>query len=107
MSNLSSTNSAKLSNFEKKVYLSLTKVQRGKVVTYATLAGFPGAARAIGNAMNKNPFAPTLLCHRVVKNDGSLGGFAHRTRRKMELLRSGKVFVENEKIADFEKIKLK
>ena len=40
------------------------------------MIGRPNAHRAVGSAMNKNPFAPTVPCHRVVKSNGELGGFA-------------------------------
>lgn len=47
----------------------------------------PKAARAVGNALNKNPYAPEVPCHRVIRKDGSLGGFALGARKKVELLR--------------------
>ncbi|MBI4335571.1 MAG: MGMT family protein, partial [Candidatus Omnitrophica bacterium] len=49
--------------------------------------GRPKAYRAVGNALNKNPFAPIVPCHRVVKSDGSLGGFAKGKRQKLRLLK--------------------
>ena len=61
----------------------------GKVVTYQELARAlenPKACRAVGNAMHKNPYAPAVPCHRVVKSDGSLGGFADGFKKKSELL---------------------
>jgi O-6-methylguanine DNA methyltransferase len=60
-------------------------------MTYAQVAlaiGRPAAVRAVGNALNKNPFAPQVPCHRVVKSDGSLGGFAHGPRAKQALLKN-------------------
>lgn len=65
--------------FERKVYEALKKVPRGSVVTYGELArriGRPRAARAVGNALAKNPFAPDVPCHRVIRADGGIGGYA-------------------------------
>ncbi|MBT3355823.1 MGMT family protein [bacterium] len=109
MSNLSSINKADISDFEKRVYLALLKVPKGQVVTYgalAKLAGFPGAARAVGSAMNKNPFAPSVACHRVVRSDGSVGEFAYGTKRKIAMLRKEGVRIEKERITDFKEIKI-
>ena len=61
------------------------------------------AYRAVGNAMNKNPYAPQVPCHRVVCSDGSLGGFASGLKRKIEILKSEGVEVKNNMIVDFEK----
>ena len=61
------------------VYRQLMKVPAGKVVTYRALAkkaGSPGAGRAVGQAMAANPLAPIIPCHRVVRSDGSLGGYS-------------------------------
>jgi methylated-DNA-[protein]-cysteine S-methyltransferase len=69
----------KLSVFERKILCELRKsVPRGKTVSYgglAKLAGFPGAARAVGTVMGKNPFPLFFPCHRVIRSDGSTGFF--------------------------------
>jgi O-6-methylguanine DNA methyltransferase len=78
-----------LSDFEKRVYEACKRIPRGSVVTYSEIAraiGSPRASRAVGNALNKNPFS-SVPCHRVIRNDGSVGGFAHGTNRKVELLK--------------------
>lgn len=96
----------KLTEFEKKVIATLKKIPRGKVTTYQQLAKFinkPKAARAVGNACNKNPFAPTIPCHRVVKSDGSIGGYAKGIKNKIELLKKEGVYVVNGKIKKFER----
>ncbi len=59
--------------------------------------------RAVGNALNKNPFAPLVPCHRVVSSDGSLGGFAYGSKAKIVLLKKEGVAVKNNQIVDFEK----
>lgn len=69
----------KLSAFERKILCELRKrVLRGKTISYgklAKLAGSPGAARAVGTVMSKNPFPLFLPCHRVIKGDRSIGLF--------------------------------
>lgn len=78
-----------LKPFQKKVFEELIKVKAGETVTYSELAkriGNPKAARAVGNAMNKNPFPIIIPCHRVVGSNGSLTGYALGLKRKAELL---------------------
>jgi len=64
--------------FEKKVYDALHLIPQGKVTTYALLGKYIScrSALAIGQALRRNPFAPTTPCHRVVKGDLTIGGFA-------------------------------
>ena len=78
-----------MTKFQSECYEALKKVPKGKVITYAGLAreiGKPKAHRAVGNAMNKNPFAPKVPCHRVVKSNGELGGFADDIVKSIFLL---------------------
>ena len=74
--------------FSHKVYKLLLTVPKGKVTTYKALANALGtkAYRAIGQVMNKNPYAPNIPCHRVIASDGSLGGFAFGIAAKKKLL---------------------
>ena len=81
-----------MSVFEEKVWSQIKKIPRGKTVTYSEIArriGMPKAARAVGNAVGKNPFPVVVPCHRVVRSDGKLGGYSGPggIRRKRELLR--------------------
>ena len=65
--------------FQLKVWNYLKKIPRGKVKTYAQVAkaiGKPLAVRAVANAIGKNPYAPKIPCHRVIRSDGSLGGYS-------------------------------
>lgn len=67
------------------------KIPRGRVTTYSALAralGRPGAARAVGNALNKNPHLGAVPCHRVVRSDGRVGGYARGAKKKAALLRA-------------------
>ncbi len=82
-------NSKNITNFQKQCYLALLKIPKGKITTYKGIAkqiNNPKAARAVGNAMNNNPFAPSVPCHRVIKNDGSIGGFSKGIKAKTRLL---------------------
>lgn len=56
------------------------------------------AYRAVGNAMNKNPYAPEVPCHRVISSDGSLGGFALGPKKKIAMLKKEGVEIKNGKI---------
>ena len=65
--------------FQLKVWNFLKKIPRGKVKTYSEVAksiGKPLAVRAVANAIGKNPLAPQIPCHRVIRSDGSLGGYS-------------------------------
>ena len=93
-------------SFSEKVWEMCKMVPMGKVTTYKEIAHALGtrAYRAVGNALNKNPHAPIVPCHRVVKSDGALGGFAKGSRKKAELLEKEGVTIEAGRVADFKKI---
>ena len=96
-----------MTKFQSECYEALKKVPKGKVITYAGLAreiGKPKAHRAVGNAMNKNPFAPKVPCHRVVKSNGELGGFADDINVKIKRLHKEGVEVLDNKIVNFKSI---
>ena len=79
-----------LTAFQKKVYSAVKKIPKGQVRSYSWVArriGSPKAARAVGNALNKNPFPVIIPCHRVVAKN-SLGGFSRGLKAKLRLLRS-------------------
>jgi methylated-DNA-[protein]-cysteine S-methyltransferase len=71
------------------------------------MVGRPQAHRAVGNAMNKNPFAPEVPCHRVVKSNGDLGGFGGGSRLKIKRLQEEGVKVSNNKIVNFQSVLFK
>ena len=65
--------------FQIKVWKYLINIPKGKVKTYKEVAigiKMPKSARAVANACGKNPYAPKVPCHRVIRSDGSLGGFS-------------------------------
>ncbi len=76
------------SEFEKAVYREVLKIPLGETRTYGEIAaavGRPGAARAVGNALSKNPYPLIIPCHRVVAKDG-IGGYSRGVDRKLDLL---------------------
>jgi len=89
-----------MKSFNERCYEILRRVPKGKVTTYKDLAKAMNtkAYRAVGNAMNKNPYAPEVPCHRVIQSDGSLGGFASGTKKKIQMLKAEGVEIINGKI---------
>ena len=65
--------------FQIKVWLELKKIPYGEIRTYKQIAqtiGHPKSSRAVANACARNPYPPTIPCHRVVRSDGGLGGYS-------------------------------
>ena len=93
-------------SFSEKCYDLLRKVPRGKVTTYKIIAKKLGtkAYRAVGNAMNKNPYSPNVPCHRVVNSDGKIGGFALGVKNKIKILKKEGIKIKNNKIENFERV---
>ena len=81
--------------FQLKVWNYLKKIPKGKVKTYMDVAkaiGKPLAVRAVANAIGKNPYPPKIPCHRVIRSDGSLGGYSGKggiKTKKMLLKKEG------------------
>jgi O-6-methylguanine DNA methyltransferase len=93
-------------DFEEKVLRALKKIPRGKITTYNALAravGHPRAARAVGNALKKNPNLIKCSCHRVVKSDGRVGGYARGEKKKIQILRKEGIKIKDGEVVDFEK----
>jgi methylated-DNA-[protein]-cysteine S-methyltransferase len=90
-----------MTDFAQKVYEITKQIPRGKVATYgqiATLAGSPGAARAVGMCMKHNLYAPVVPCHRVVGANGQLTGFSAKggiAKKKSMLMTEGVTFIGN------------
>ncbi len=75
--------------FQQKVWRAIMKIPRGQTRTYtwlAKMAGRPKAVRAAANACGANPYAPTIPCHRVIRSDGTIGGFSGPLSLKRKLL---------------------
>ena len=94
-------------SFNEKVWAMTTRIPRGKVATYGDIAKALGgnAYRAVGNALNKNPFAPKVPCHRVVGSDGSLTGFAGGIAKKREMLAREGVAVQGNRVEGLERFR--
>lgn len=76
-------------DFEIRVWEALLKIPMGRAVTYADIArhlGQPTAARAVGSAVGRNPISFVVPCHRVLRGDGSLGGYHWGLTRKRALI---------------------
>ena len=101
-------------NFDQRVWKLMERIPRGKVTTYAQIARKLNtrAYRAVGNACRKNPYAPRVPCHRVVRSDGTIGGYGGKTsgeavRAKAQRLREENVEVRDGRVVDFEKVLFK
>lgn len=93
-------------SLDKKTYKKLLEVPKGKITTYGELAkviGLQNGQRVIGNIMNKNPYPSIIPCHRVVKSDGKVGGYAYGQKVKINMLIKEGLEIENGKIVDFKK----
>lgn len=78
--------------FQRAVWKACMSIPPGETRSYKWIAekiGRPGSARAVGSSLGKNPFAPLVPCHRVIRSDGSPGGFSGPggTGAKLSLLR--------------------
>ena len=89
----------------------MEKIPKGRVTTYGLVAKKLNtkAYRAVGNACRRNPYAPRVPCHRVVRSDGTVGGFGGKTsgknvKKKIQMLRKEHVEIINGRVADFEKV---
>ena len=94
--------------FQTRVYQLTSRVPRGKVTTYGAIAKALGkkghASRAVGQALNRNPFAPTVPCHRVVQSDGKLGGFGGELATKIERLEKEGIKIADGRVLHFPRV---
>jgi O-6-methylguanine DNA methyltransferase len=91
-----------MTSFQERVFKVVRKIPRGKVLSYkevAKLAGSPRAFRAVGNALNKNRNRK-IPCHRVVRSDSMVGGYAHGTKKKTRVLKKEGLKIRNFKICE-------
>ncbi len=85
---------SKYPRFYRKVWKVVAQIPKGEVRSYSWVAkkvGSPKAARAVGQALKNNPFPELIPCHRVIRKNGSLGGYSRGLKRKKLLLQSEKV----------------
>ena len=84
--------------FQKKVWNYLITIKKGSVKTYKQVAiaiNRPKSARAVANAVGKNPLSPKIPCHRVIRSDGSIGGYSGKggIKTKKKLLKNEGIIV--------------
>ena len=82
-----------MDSFQEKVLRVVSRIPRGKVLTYkevALQAGNPNAYRSVGNILNKN-YNPRIPCHRVIRSDGKIGGYNRGVIHKKHLLRKERI----------------
>lgn len=75
-------------DFQKRVWKEIDKIPYGKTVTYKEIAekiGKPNASRAVANACGRNPSPLIRPCHRVIRSDGSIGGYSASGGAKMKM----------------------
>ncbi len=86
-------NKYNLTKFQKEVLIATLSIKRGETRTYKDIAkqiGHKNAYRAVGTALKKNPLAPKIPCHRVIKSDGSYGNYSAMggTKKKIAMLKA-------------------
>ena len=93
-------------NLSQQVYKKLLEVPEGNVTTYLELSkavGLKNGQRVIGQIMKNNPFPAIVPCHRVVKSDGKIGGYAYGQNVKANMLKKEGIKIQNGKILDWNK----
>lgn len=93
-------------NLSQQVYKKLLEVPEGSVTTYLELSkavGLKNGQRVIGQIMKNNPFPAIVPCHRVVKSDGKIGGYAYGQNVKANMLKKEGIKIQNGKILDWNK----
>lgn len=94
-------NSFQNKSFAERVYATIACIPRGMVSTYGAVAeamGAPRAARAVGTALKRNPHAPVVPCHRIVRSDRLLGAYAGGARKKRALLVAEGVLLHGDRV---------
>ena len=91
--------------FNQRCYELLSQIPKGKIATYKQIANKLNtkAYRAVGNAMPNNPNPIIVPCHRVIKSNGLIGGYALGTKKKINLLEDEGIIIKKDKIIGFEK----
>ena len=92
-------------NIDQKIYKKLLEVPRGKITTYGDLAkavGMKNGQRTVGRIMNKNPYPAIIPCHRVIKSDGKVGGYAYGENIKSNMLAKEGIKIKKGKVLDLE-----
>lgn len=95
-------------NFQVAVLNRVKQIPKGEVTTYGEIAreitGSVRAARAVGQAVAKNPYPIIIPCHRVVRTNGDVGGYSLGMETKIKLLREEGVLILGKKVRNHEEI---
>ncbi len=95
-------------DFQRRVWEALRLIPEGRVTSYGEIAKYLGtkAVRAVGTAVGKNPYAPQVPCHRVVRTDGRIGRYSGEggVARKIALLNKEGVHVREGRIVSFDSL---
>ncbi|HLD11252.1 MAG TPA: MGMT family protein [Candidatus Nanoarchaeia archaeon] len=88
-----------------KIYVLISLIPSGRVTSYKEIGNFFNSKgyRWIGRILNKNPYSILIPCHRIVCNNGFIGGYASGIKKKIKLLNQEGVKVFNKKIVSFDK----
>lgn len=86
--------------FQKDVWKAILKIPKGKTISYKKLAeisGYPKAVRAVANAVGANPLPIIIPCHRVIRSNGTIGGYSGSggIKTKIKLLKEEKFYIKN------------
>lgn len=90
-----------MSKFAQKVLAIVKKIPKGEVMTYKEIAiklGNKNLARAVGQALKRNPYPIVIPCHRVIRSDGKIGGYSLGIKKKKELLKKEGVLIIGDKV---------
>ena len=87
-------------NFNQRCYELLSKIPKGKISTYKQIAKTLNtkAYRAVGNAMANNPNPIIVPCHRIIKNNGLIGGYALGIKKKISILKNEGITIKKGEI---------
>lgn len=95
------TSKIKITKFQEKVYAQCIKIPKGKVTTYKAIAKkLNSSPRAVGQALKHNPYAPKVPCHRVIKKNGTLGGYDGKAynKKKLLMLKKEGIIIKNNRV---------
>jgi len=94
-------------SFNEKVWALTARIKRGQVVTYGDIAKAlsTNGYRAVGNALNRNPYAPEVPCHRVVGSTGKLTGFATGLNKKAAMLKAEGIEVAGHRVSNLDAVR--
>ena len=92
-------------NFNQQCYKLLSQIPKGKISTYKQIAKILNtkAYRAVGNAMANNPKPIIVPCHRVIKSNGLIGGYALGIKKKISILKNGGITIKKGEIVNYKK----